>query len=122
MFTSKLELSIGQALALAWYAATGAALREGQKERVAKLLEAALSVPIRIRKVPSADLLIMDSLVFSESVRSTAAASGADSFWNFTQKVKKHSALDDQLSLRPLQSKMASLGITFSWGSPPPWK
>ena len=48
-FTTRLELSTGHAIALAWYAATGAALREDQKERVAKLFEAALSLPIRVR-------------------------------------------------------------------------
>ena len=114
LFTSKLELSTGHAVVLAWYAATGAALHANDRQRALKLFEAALSVPIRIRKVPSPDIIIMDSLVFSESVRGTAAASGADSFWTFTQKVSQLSiAADDQATQKALHSKIGSSGVTF---------
>ena len=81
-------------MVVAWYGAMADALEETAasgaaacEERVFKLFEAALSVPIRLRLNPDADSCRMLSLGFSETVFAVSGAAGADSFWKFAQKV-----------------------------------
>ena len=85
-------------MVIAWYGAMSEALERaasgaGQEgvveleQRVFKLFEAALSVPIRLRLNPDPDNCRLLSLRFSEQAYSVCGATGADSFWKFAQKV-----------------------------------
>ena len=76
-----LPVLAGRALVIGWYVAMGEALGAGEEDRVWKLFEAALSVPIRMRICPDLDTCHLASLLFSESIFASSAASGADSFW-----------------------------------------
>ena len=61
-------LIAGRALVIGWTAAMGNALEAGEEDRVWKLFEAALSVPIRVRICPDPDTCHLASLLFSESI------------------------------------------------------
>ena len=98
VFAQPVPLLAGRAVVIAWYGAMSEALEraasgageEGVRdleERVFKLFEAALSVPIRLRLNPDPDNCRLLSLRFSEQTYSVSGASGADSFWKFAQKV-----------------------------------
>ena len=82
-----LLLLAGRALVLTWYAEMAQALQSGREDRVTKLFEAALSVPIRMRLCPDEDSCRLASLHFSENLFGSSAASGADAFWKFVEKV-----------------------------------
>ena len=79
MATGVLMLA-GQALVMAWYGAMAEALSAGNSDRTFKLIEAALSVPVRLRLSPDSDACQLASLLFSKTMFSSCAASGADSF------------------------------------------
>ena len=99
VFAQPVPLLAGRAVVIAWYGAMSEALErvsrcgadhEGVRdleERVFKLFEAALSVPIRLSLDPDPDNSRLLSLKFSEQAFSVCGASGADSFWRFAQKV-----------------------------------
>ena len=59
-----LPMLAGRALVIAWYGAIGEALRGAEEERVFRLFEAALSVPIRLRLCPDEDSCRVVSLLF----------------------------------------------------------
>ena len=71
----------GRALVIAWYGAMGSALEDvDQEETVIRFVEAALSVPIRLRLAPDEDACHQAALPFSENLYAASAASGAGSF------------------------------------------
>ena len=79
-----------------------------------KLLEAALSVPIRMRLCPDADTCALSALLFSENAFASSAASGADSFWKFAERVGQLSAYQDgQLPVSKLMMVLRGYGSTF---------
>ena len=86
-----LPLLAGRAIVIGWYAAMAEALgaaasgasaevsaAAGNDDRVFKLFEAALSEPISLRITPDKDGQHLVSLLFSESMFSSASATGAD--------------------------------------------
>ena len=99
VFAQPVPLLAGRAVVIAWYDAMSEALERVSKcgadhegvrdleERVFKLFEAALSVPIRLCLDPDPENSRLLSLKFSEQAYSMCGASGADSFWKFAQKV-----------------------------------
>ena len=93
---------------IAWFAEMGEALRGGNKERVLRLFEPALSVPISMRLCPDQDACQLVSLLFSENLFASTAASGADSFWKFAEK-----AIKDNVSLPKLSVALRQYGMTF---------
>ena len=111
-----LPLLAGRAVVVAWYAAMADALATNEN-RVFKLLEAALSVPIRLRLSPDADACRLASLSFSESMFASSAASGADSFWRFAEKAATLSgvaqAIATNMSIPKLTAAIKSYGLTF---------
>ena len=80
-----LPLLAGRALLIGWYGAMAQAL-SGDEDRVFKLLDAASSVPIRLRLAPNKDACRLASSLSSESMFVSSAASGADSFWKLAEK------------------------------------
>ncbi|CAK0811629.1 unnamed protein product, partial [Prorocentrum cordatum] len=107
----------GHPLVMAWYGAMAEALSAGNSDRTFKLFEAALSVPIRLRLSPDPDACLLASLLFSETVFSTSAASGADAFWKLAEKVsrltKYQKAVAENISLPKLTKVLTTYGITF---------
>ena len=55
LMVNPLPMLAGRAHVIAWYDAVAGAPSVGNAERVSRLFEAALSVPIRIRLCPGAD-------------------------------------------------------------------
>ena len=82
-----LPMLAGKARVLAWCGAMAQAVKEGEQARAMKLLEAALSVPTRLRLCPDADSCSSAALLFSENAFASAAAAGADSFWKFAERM-----------------------------------
>ena len=107
----------GHPLVMAWYGAMAEALSAGNSDRTFKLFEAALSVPIRLRLSPDSDACQLAALMFSETMFTSFAASGADSFWKLAEKVARLSryqkALAENLSLPKLFAVLKSYGLTF---------
>ena len=91
VFAEPVPMLAGRAVAIAWYGSMAEALERAAsgagEERVFKLFEAGMSVPIRLRLNPDSDSCRMLSLSFSESAFAVSGAAGADSFWKFAQKV-----------------------------------
>ena len=88
LMAQPLPLLAGGALVVGWYAQMQEALLHAREdeEPVFKLLEAALSVPIRFKLGCDADERCLIGLHFSESIFATAAAAAADSFWKLAEK------------------------------------
>ena len=82
-----LPMLAGRAIVIAWYGAISEALAKNNQPRVFRLFEAALSVPIRLRLCPDEESCHVASLAFAESLFMSSGASGADSFWKFTEKL-----------------------------------
>ena len=126
VFAQPVPLLAGRAVVIAWYDALSEALeratsgagQEGVRDfeqRVFKLFEAALSVPIRLRLNPDSDNCRLLSLRFSEQAYSVCGATGADSFWKFAQKVGGLGAFRKTMSLS-IPKAMAELkqqGLLF---------
>ena len=97
VMAQQVPMIAGRVMVMTWYGAMAQALREGHTNRVFKLFEAALSVPIRLRLCPDGESCHLASLLFSETLFAASAASGADSFWKFCEKLlnsmawRKHS-------------------------------
>ena len=112
-----LPMLAGRALVIAWHGAIGEALRGAEEERVFRLFEAALSVPIRLRLCSDEDSCQVVSLFFSESLFASSAASGADSFWKFAEKVGRLSgvakAIVENASGPKLTAALKPYGLTF---------
>ena len=86
----------GKAHVLAWYSAVSDALKdELNPKRVVKLFEAALSVPIKLRLSPDENECAMASIHYAEAAGMNCAASGADSFWVFAERVSRHSDIQE---------------------------
>ena len=77
----------GRAIVIAWYGAMGEALEAERKDKVFRLLEAAMSVPIRLRLWLDDDACNLVSLMFAENLFASCAASGAKSFWKFAEQI-----------------------------------
>ena len=109
--------SPGRAQVIAWYSAVAHSLKGKDISRVMKLFEAALSVPIRLRLDPDADSRQLASLQFSEVASTTAAASGADIFWNFAEKVNRlgefRAGLAQSAPLPKLNGILKKYGVSF---------
>ena len=112
-----LPMLAGHALLIAWYAPLGEALRGQDEARIVKLFEAGLSVPIRLRLSPDADQCQLVQLYFNESLLTAAAASGADSFWKFAEKIRQLSAfakaVADNASVPKIIAVLRQYGLTF---------
>ena len=80
--SAPLPMIAGQAHVLAWYSAVSDAFEEKSpnRQRITKLFEAALSVPIRLRLSPDNDACALAALQYAEGAGTHAAAAGADSF------------------------------------------
>ena len=107
----------GRAIVIAWYGAMGEALQAGKEDVVFRLFEAALSVPIRLRLCPDEDTCHVVSLLFAENLFASSAASGAESFWKFAEKVGMltgvRRAVADNVSLPKLCAAVRAYGLTF---------
>jgi len=107
----------GQPMVIGWYVAMAEALKAGDEERVWKLFEPALSVPIRLRLCPDEDTCQLAGLGFAALMFAGASASGADSFWLFSEKATKLTcaakALVDQVSIPKLREAIGQYGLTF---------
>ena len=111
VFAHPVPLLAGRAVIITWYGAmatalqrvaasqTGASDRDAE-ERVFKLFEAALSVPIRLRLNPDKDSCQLLSLSFSENMFANAGATGMDSFWKFAEKVCRLSSFNKAISTK----------------------
>ena len=114
-----LPIIAGRAHVVAWYSAMAQSLMGGKPSaaRTMKLFEAALSVPIRLRLNPDTDSCHLAALQFTEVATMTAAASGADIFWNFAGKVNSlqgfSSALAQGLSITKLNLALKKYGVTW---------
>ena len=118
-----LPMLAGRALVIGWYEQVLRAIQAFEagdadaEIRVLKLFEAALSVPIRLRRTPSDDARRLMALAFSESMCLTSAASGADSFWKFAEQASQLSGflhgIDENLSLPKLFAEIRKYGLTF---------
>ena len=89
VFAKAVPVIAGRAMVVSWYAAMAEALEKGEKERVGKLLEAAVSVPIRLRMAADLESCRLASLSFMEAWHCADAASGAASFWQWSSVVAK---------------------------------
>ena len=119
IMSAPLPMIAGKAHVLAWYSAVSDALQDehSNHNRIRRLFEAALSVPIRLRLCPDTDGCALASLQYAEAAGMHAAASGADSFWIFAERVGRlqevQAAMRDNISAPKLCSKLKSLGVTF---------
>ena len=124
LMAKPLPMLAGRAIVIAWYGAIGDALQnlsgdgnDAAADRVFKLFEAALSVPIRMRLNCDFDECQLASLMFSEAVFSATAASGADSFWKFAEKVVRlrefQKATSQSLSGAKTLAVLKTYGLTF---------
>ena len=119
-----LPLLAGGALVIAWYAQMQEALLKAQmpynhedEERVFKLFEAGLSVPIRFKLGCDVDERCLIGLHFSESIFASANAVAADSFWKLAEKVARLSkfkaASTRTLSLAKTKQELQTYGLTY---------
>ena len=112
-----LPMLAGHSLAVTWYAAVADALQKGDEERVMYLLNAGLSVPIRMRVLQEDDDCHFASLSFSEAMFSHSAAAGADSFWDFATRANRltpvRTMISEDLSATKMAQHLKSLGLTF---------
>ena len=119
VMSAPVPMIAGKAHVLAWYSAVSDALQDADAnhKRVVRLFEAALSVPIRLRLCPDDDACALASLQYAEAAGMHAAASGADSFWVFTERVARLSAMKhmtkENVSAPRMAAKLRSLGVTF---------
>ena len=119
VMSAPLPMIAGKAHVLAWYSAVSDALQDEHlnHKRVVRLFEAALSVPIRLRLCPDGDACALAALQYAEAAGMHAAASGADAFWIFAERVGRLQdislAIKEGLSVPKLATKLRSLGITF---------
>merc|ERR1712051_368394 len=97
VMSAPLPMIAGRAHVLAWYSAVSDALQDENTnhKRVIRLFEAALSVPIRLRLCPDDDGCALASLQYAEAAGTYAAASGADSFWIFAERVGRIQEVQD---------------------------
>jgi len=107
----------GQPMVIGWYVAMAGALKAKDEERVWKLFEPALSVPIRLRLCLDEDTCQLAGLFFNELMFAGSSASGADSFWIFSEKVAKLTraakALADQVSTPKFREAIGQYRLTF---------
>ena len=119
LMAQPLPLLAGGALVVAWYAQMQEALLHAHEdeERVFKLFEAGLPVPIRFKLGCDSDERCLIGLHFSESIFTTAAAAAADSFWKLAEKVarltKFKQALARKQSIPKTKEELKTFGLTF---------
>ncbi len=109
----------GRAVVVTWYAAMSEALQQRNNHFVWHLFNAALSVPIQMRLMPDGDASHLAALTFSETLfaSSSAAASGADSFWRFAEKACRltgvAASFARQESAAKLEAAIKNYGLKF---------
>ena len=125
VFAHPVPLLAGRAVIITWYGAMATALKRvaasgasDAEERVFKLFEAALSVPIRLRLNPDKDSCQLLSLSFSENMFANAGATGTDSFWKFAEKVCRLSNFNKAISTKTSIPRLLTLvkeqyGLSF---------
>ena len=113
LMANPVPLFSGRAVVTAWYAQMLEALRRGDEEQVIKLLEAGMSVPIRLKITTDPDECRLVALRFSESMFSTAAAAAAGSFWKFAEKSARltsfRNGVAQSFSLQLLKAELKSM-------------
>ena len=75
-----LPVVAGRLVLWSWFGAVDAALESKQPDVVGKLVEAMLTVTVRLRSTTTAEMCIMDSLSYSEVLRVSNLAGGASVF------------------------------------------
>ena len=119
LFARPEPMLAGTALVIGWYALMLAALSADpiDEEQVLKLLEAGMSVPIRLRLSSDPDECRLIGLRFSESMFVTAAAAGADSFWKFCERTSLLTGFKNSLakneSVLKMGNELKKSGVTF---------
>ena len=112
-----LPVLAGRAILMTWYAAMAEALAKKDEDRVFKLLEAGLSVPIRLRLCPDGESCCLAGLFFSEALFAASTASGAVSFWAFAAKARRLGdiarALTENASVAKVKTAGNKYGLTF---------
>ena len=103
-----LPLLAGRAILIAWYGVMSECLQSDEETRLLKLVEAGLSVPIRLRLSPDEDSCRLAALTFSENLYVSAAASGADSFWRFVEQVRGLKGIADAFNANSSIPKLLS--------------
>jgi hypothetical protein len=112
---SKLPIFGSRASILGWYSAMDDALRDGDTQKIIKLYEAGLSMPMRLRLTPSKNTVVLDSLTFSEDLW-TSKEGASDSFWDFVVKVMAVIPTEpgiDKLSAANLKKLADTLGLAY---------
>ena len=103
---------------LAWYEAMNEALKLANADchgMIKHLFQAALSAPIRHRCSPSFQMVQLDSLYFSEVLR-TAGTACVDSFWDFAAKVDSllpNTLGSPKTTVNALLQQLAQNGLRF---------
>ena len=117
LMTQALPVIAGKPMVVTWYWSMKKALREHDDQKIERLLEAAVSVPIHLMKCPDDDSCHIATLAFAEQTHSIAAAAGADNFWVFAQRIGRISqfanGVGESMSAPKLQHALKALGITF---------
>ena len=110
LFARPEPMLAGTALVIGWYALMLEALRADpiDAQQVLKLLEAGMSVPIRLRLSSDPDECRLIGLRFSESMFVTAAAAGADSFWKFCERTSLLTGFKNSLAKNESVLKMGN--------------
>ena len=75
-----------RAVLAGWYSVMDDALRNGDTHKIKKLVEAALSMPMRLRAGPDRKQVMLDSITYSEDLFAIKTAT-SDAFLDFSAKV-----------------------------------
>ena len=95
-----------------WYTVMDDALRAGDKRKVMKLYEAALSMPLRLRCGPDIKQITLDSITYSEDLFASNLAS-SDSFFDFALKVVVLLGDVSNHTRNSLTEAAAKIGLSF---------
>ena len=113
---TELPLFAGRALVRSYQAAVIEAIEDGDKLRVRKLLEAGLSVTIRMRLSDDRNERILDAMASAESVRVLKKSMiGSDSFMDFVAAVCELDETKRNIggSQKQLKDSLGPFGITY---------
>ena len=96
------------------------ALRAADANKIEKLYQAALCMPVRVRVAPSQVQCVLDSLSYSEELF-VAKEATSDSFFDFTVKVVRlfpGEPAIGSMTTKDLKTKLDKLGVTFHGSTP----
>ena len=102
-FFTSLPLLSGHAMICSWWLELYEAAVNNDWRRVKKLYEAGLTITIRVRVGPSISQIVMDSISWSESVR-TISDAGSDTLLVTLQRYVAVPDIDKQLSAGTINS------------------